>query len=277
VVKVLKADGSLAQELTGSGTLQSVSWSADGKLVAIGSETGAVTVWDVKTKKSKKTENACKDRAKVETLSWNPKDQPLLAIGCGGQSGAYVYRWMAESGDLVKDRDWRVDEAGSKPEANIRPHASWSPDGRVLALARDGDVQLWTHGSLNSIGVGDLGPVVWSPHGRILAAASGSSIKLFQPDGRPLMDLKGHTQRINSLTWNSNTDSDRLVSASEDGTIKLWNIKEDEITDAPLKYYKNRSCEWLSDYLDLRNSLILSQDKDVQSFCADVNKAGPTR
>uniref|UniRef100_A0A060TCM1 ARAD1B17490p n=1 Tax=Blastobotrys adeninivorans TaxID=409370 RepID=A0A060TCM1_BLAAD len=42
--------------------------------------------------------------------------------------------------------------------------------------------------------------------------------------GKPMVTLFGHNDRVNSLLWPEH-DSNELVSASSDGTVRMWNIK----------------------------------------------------
>jgi WD40 repeat protein/serine/threonine protein kinase len=82
--------------------------------------------------------------------------------------------------------------------------------------------------------------VVWStfsPNGQWLAVAmSDNVIRLFDTkDGRLVTELKGHT---NEITVFSFADENLLVSASLDGTARLWRLPSGEPQGPPLYHEK---------------------------------------
>jgi len=66
--------------------------------------------------------------------------------------------------------------------------------------------------------------LVISPDGRLLVSTghgNSNSIRLWRlPDGKALCSLEGHTGWIRALAMTP--DSRTLISASEDGTVRLW-------------------------------------------------------
>ncbi|GMF00643.1 unnamed protein product [[Candida] boidinii] len=72
--------------------------------------------------------------------------------------------------------------------------------------------------------------VNWSPEGDVIATGSmDNTIRLWDSKtGKPIGDaLKGHSKWISSLSWEpihlvEPGSKPRLVSASKDGTIKIW-------------------------------------------------------
>jgi WD40 repeat protein len=73
----------------------------------------------------------------------------------------------------------------------------------------------------------DQGPVyslTWSPEGNVLAAAGYGQVKLWNVEaGEKLSTLEGHTSYVWGVAWSP--DGRMLASASEDGTVRLWDAK----------------------------------------------------
>ena len=81
--------------------------------------------------------------------------------------------------------------------------------------------------------------------------------------------LKGHTDVVTSVTWNGWM----LVSASKNGTVKLWQLDkdfEDNLLDKLLVY----GCSWLNSYLE-NNPLVSKDDRDLcDGISIDRGEAG---
>jgi WD40 repeat protein len=137
---------------------------------------------------------------------------------------------------------------------------SWLPDGRVVTTGGDGDVRVdgevvtsfgpslsnhavsadgrWVllpFGHLRSL-VGEpnrnLQPFIatwtaaFSPEGRAIAGASwlgDADISLWDADGVPTGTISGHRGVVRSLAFAA---EDRLLSASEDGTVGHWPLSD---------------------------------------------------
>jgi WD40 repeat protein len=70
--------------------------------------------------------------------------------------------------------------------------------------------------------------VAWSPDGELLAAAQASLVRIY--DGaslRLLYVLTDHTAWITKLDWSA--DGSRLLTASGDGSARLWNIDRERV------------------------------------------------
>jgi WD40 repeat protein len=99
---------------------------------------------------------------------------------------------------------------------------------RLLSVAKDGTVRLWDVAAATSTAVtGAAGASVacFTPDGtRIAAGGAEPAIRIIDvATGRAVARLHGHTGRILSLE--SSPQHDRLVSASFDGTLRLWDAE----------------------------------------------------
>lgn len=64
--------------------------------------------------------------------------------------------------------------------------------------------------------------LAWSLDGRYLACGSHKNICIWDVYTQTSTRLQGHTQVVVSLAWNR--DSSRLISASQDSTVRVWDV-----------------------------------------------------
>jgi WD40 repeat protein/serine/threonine protein kinase len=108
--------------------------------------------------------------------------------------------------------------------------ATFSQDGRFLALPRAGDVELWNVRTGQKEGVfGSHGAVVgadFSPTGDRIVTGSWDTTARVWNSQTGLVELKldrGHSDRVNSSRFSP--DGDFILTASDDNTAKLWDAR----------------------------------------------------
>jgi WD40 repeat protein len=251
------------------GGIFTVIWSPDGKEIATGDGRSDVTIWDAETASILSQTSACGGDW-VQTLAWNPANNRSLAVGCFNKGDAHMLQFDPVKKDLeeIKLMDHGEKLVGDAPGVswsnNGVPGVSWSNNGKSLATSGNNRINLWRRDGtlMRSVDTGDeVGKVAWSPDGTMLAVASGNDVELWARDGHPITVLKGHSRTVNSVMWNKQT----LVSASDDGTVRLWQIDKG-FADDPLHTLLVHSCNWLRGYLE-ENPLISEEDSDLQSLC----------
>ncbi|KAG2087803.1 WD40-repeat-containing domain protein [Suillus discolor] len=141
-------------------------------------------------------------------------------------------RVASSSGDYIMI--WDIDE--QKVHDPLDNHEDtvtslcFSPDGKRLASGSlDGTVVIWdveTRAVLSTLVKGNLSSVfcvAFSPDGSKLASATKFIIRVWSPDNAELLfDINAHSDWIGNIVWSP--DSQQLVSASYDKTIKFWDL-----------------------------------------------------
>jgi WD40 repeat protein/DNA-binding MarR family transcriptional regulator len=153
--------GLLQKTLTGhSDSVNSVSWSPDGRKLATASADTTVRIWNVSSGEELSTFSGHGEA--VRSVRWSPDGTRIASADDGG--GTII--WDPESNMELETLN------GSYPVA-------WSPDGRFLATsgAVNGSVLLWDVAGgyiIKEIHTGsdEVGHITWSPDGQILATSS---------------------------------------------------------------------------------------------------------
>jgi len=207
-----------------------VAFSRDGKRLA--ADTGGdVVVWDVATGKevhSLKVREAGISEAARKTIYFVSPVVSFEGIDrlCWADPGGAIVVWDLTTGRRIGGADARAD--------GIAAAVAFSPDGRLVASAPDPRVALVRETATGRIlheMPGELYAtlVALSPDGRTAAVvrergtASASEITIWDLDAkRPLRTFVAHGTRTTSLVFGP--DGRRLVSASLDRTVKVWDV-----------------------------------------------------
>jgi WD40 repeat protein len=234
-----------------TGEVGAVAFSRDGKLLATSDECGKVRLWDVAKREIVRT---LKGHEYPRTLTFSPDDAVLFSGG-----GEKMHVWRTVTGELLhtfagrnsmcspdgkrvvaqKGKGFQVwnAETGDRlhrvPDNSLVAAVAISPDGKVLTTGgNDRVIRRWDLATGEPIRDpktrgGSTFEVQFSPKGEILATGNDKSLFLWEAaTGRMIRELKGHTGDILSARFAP--DGKTLISASKDGTVRIWNTDTGE-------------------------------------------------
>ncbi|KAK6605138.1 vegetative incompatibility protein het-e-1 [Botrytis cinerea] len=238
-----------------SGSVNSIAFSADSRLLASGSGDHTIKIWDPATGTLQQTLEGHNDWVRSIAFS---ADSKLLASGSRDHT---IKIWDAATGTLQQTLEGHSDwvrsiafSADSKLLASgsgdhtvkiwdattgtlqqtLEGHNDWvrsiafSADSKLLASgSRDHTIKIWdaTTGTLQQTLEGHSGSVnsiAFSADSKLLASGSGNhTIKIWDAaTGTLQQTLEGHNDWVRSIAFSA--DSKLLASGSRDHTIKIW-------------------------------------------------------
>jgi len=201
-----------------SGTVYSVSISADGGRLVSASSDKTVRIWDTATGRELRTLQGHKERALSVSIS--PNGERIVSGGCDG----VIKIWDTSTGSEL---------------TSIPAHDHWiwsvsfSPDGKTIVSGSfDNTIKLWNaetgapirtlHGHL-----GMVGPVAFSPDGKHIAGgAEQAMVKIWNADsGVEVATLPRHSgeEYYSAYGITFSPDGRRIVAAGE--TSKVWDLE----------------------------------------------------
>jgi len=217
-------------------TIEAVTFSPDGTLVAAGGANGEVWIWRVADRRLLYTfyghiglggyDNP------ITNVSFSPDGQIIASAGLDDT----VYIWSLKEGHMLH-------RLGNPSDLNERRAIAFSPNGQLLATGGDTEnVEVWSvpQGQLvatlsdKQSGAFSL---AWSHDGRLLAAGGGirlddgvatrpydMDIRIWDIQTQQVkLRLHGHTGNVTGIFFMP--DGRTLVSGSEDKSIRIWNVK----------------------------------------------------
>ncbi len=197
------------------GSVLAVSFSPDGALLAAGTASCDIRIWQVN------------DGVPLLTLKghdhwvWSIAFSPSGKLLVSGSVDQTVRLWDVQSGKLLMLLAGHINRVRS---------VAFSPDQRLIASgSNDRTIRIWDVKSGQSLHVltghdSWVWSVAFSPDGNLLASASSdNTIRLW--DARTwqcLRVLEGHSDRVISVAFSP--DGRLLVSGGADRTVQLWDV-----------------------------------------------------
>ncbi len=195
----------------------SVAFSPDGQTLAAGGDYGSpdIRMWDLHDGENIRTLTGHTER--IMSVTFSPDGQ-IIASGSADNT---VRLWNPHNGNLKNTLTGHTQTVKS---------IAFSPDGQTLASgSRDRTIRLWNpnNGKLKKTLTGYtdwINPVAFSPDGTILVSGNGRAIRLWNTRTDEHKNfLEGHTAHILSVVFSP--DGTTLASASEDKTVRLWDVQ----------------------------------------------------
>lgn len=209
-----------------------MSWSPDGRLLLLAGFVNDATVWEWIEDHDgywQQRDSLVGSKSQVHQFSWSPDGSRL----------AYIDMAQLKVWDLETDKTTIRFDTQTRPLNSI----AWSPDGGRLAMADTGnssirilDTESWqVVGTLSVPGDQSMiNSLDWSPDGtRLVTGSVDGTVRIWQRvsvaaaenAGSPWQQntvLTGHERSITGLVWSADG---LLLSSSEDGTIRHWDIQ----------------------------------------------------
>ena len=228
-----------------------VALSASGKLLAAGTTTGEVRLWQAETLTPL---FICPGHADgVRSVAFSP-DGKLLVSG----SEDFTLRiWNTSTGKCL-----RILSGHRGPVRSI----AFSPDGWTIASAsEDSTVRIWDaiSGRGQAILEGHLGwvrCVAFNIDGTVLVSGGDdATIRLWDMDtGNAIANLHGHQSAVRAIAYCPG--SDILASGSDDMTIRLWDVSSEESA---------QRCRVVQGHTDLIRAIAFSSDGKLFASSSD--------
>ena len=176
-IKLLSLDGKELNTLKGYSGRNDISFSPDGKTLAVPNNDNTIQRWRIADGKQLPSLGLAAKiiqggRVQSTSVSFSP-DSKLLASGSDNGS---IRLWNLENGEVIRQLNGHTDDINS---------VNFSPDGKILASGSgDNTIRLW---SLNGTELGKIegykrGRAYFSPDGKILAVVSGDTVTLLSID-----------------------------------------------------------------------------------------------
>ena len=222
--------------VTGS-KIHTVSRSADGRYLAVGTSAGEVTIWDPLTRSliaKKKVSHQ-----PINDIRWHPVLPELSVAG----SDSTVTQWAFERGqstpciDAVGQYEPSLHHMNTLSGHRRRVFSiAYSLSGALLASAgEDRTVRLWHRNELQSATTihhpGRVFCLAFLTSGGTEYLASGcedGAVRIFNRQGELIEMFRGHRGQVNALVWNNSAECHwDIASAGADGTVRLWNLSKE--------------------------------------------------
>ncbi|HBB33868.1 MAG TPA: hypothetical protein DC064_19240, partial [Cyanobacteria bacterium UBA9273] len=251
-VKLWRRDGQLLKTLPGhNDTVRSISFSQNGKTMATGSEDKTAILWSI-------------DGNKIATFKGHSDAVISLSISPDGKtiasSDGKSFKLWNYNGQEIRT----IKTADGNDIVNVS-NISFSPDGKTITAVHDGAIESWsTDGTLIKTITVQYGFswATFSANSQMFAGYDGNSVILLTNEGLNLY-LPGHSSDVTSLSFSP--DGKLLASASQDNTVKLWNLERRDLTTV-----ENKGTTSLTFSKDSQ-TIVTANDDAVQLWQRDDN------
>ncbi|MEZ4706892.1 MAG: WD40 repeat domain-containing protein [Caldilineaceae bacterium] len=234
-VLVTLADHSRELLDVSSDEVSAVAWSQDGQRLLTASYDTTARIWRLAAASELPTFS--RSTSNVSAAVWNHDESWLLTASQDGTASV----WNAQTGVI----SFTVSHPATDDQAGGIWQAKWNQaETQILTAGGDGTARLWNaaNGAPMAVLGGHMGRVEWAwwnrDESRIRTgdydydgAPPKSNVNIWDTAhlDKPIAVLEGHTDLIETARWNR--DETRMVTASRDGTVRLWDTVSGEELD----------------------------------------------
>jgi RNA polymerase sigma factor (sigma-70 family) len=196
--------------------------SQDGRLLAVWSGRGPVTIWDTQTGQVRCTLQGERSRLEYGGLAFSPDGKTLASAWAEhfGARDATVSLWDTATGALR--RRFRV------PRDGLREQMHFSADGRRLLIPAGCLVRLWDIGTGQEVlqqeaHAYSVRSLAFTPDGRSIVSGGAETIRVWDAKtGQQRQVMAAHRWSVNRLLVRP--DGRTVVSCGADGTLRLHDL-----------------------------------------------------
>jgi WD40 repeat protein len=227
------------------GNIRSMAVTQDGSLLAVGSDDGKITVWELNAKKKVSAwcafpdpqatdETTCSTIGSIRGMTFSPDGKFLVS---GGSEDVYARLWEVSTGTLKSV----TPESSEGGHTNTVSAMAFNGPDEVITASWDNTVRVWRldgeerkfvlidvlYGHANSIWT-----VTIHPNGKMFASGSSDeSVILWKTD--QLNQIGTQVAKLGENVWALAIAPNRKQVAAGDGTgrIQLWNFDGTSLTE----------------------------------------------
>lgn len=224
-----------------SGLIKAIAWS-DNDLLAVagGGDDEHIAIWDVSTgeiiqRLQIEYATAASIYSNLSVAKWSPDGSSIATLSPEKLDLVRIWLWGA-----VTYEGTPVYEAYVRDSHFALPILEWSPDGNLLTSAsctvNNLDCVVWILNVstaeltyLEDHHIHFIDAIVWKPDGSMLAVSSRRNgvINFLNPETGDLMgQIEPDGEVVSDIVWSP--DGQKLVSATKDGVIQIWEIEYQE-------------------------------------------------
>ncbi|MCR5036683.1 MAG: TIR domain-containing protein [Bacteroidales bacterium] len=270
-----------------TGELTSVAFSPEGDHILSASKDKTIRIWDAVTGETIRILGC---NGEVYVASFSPDGK--LIVSASYKNTVSIFNW--ETGNILYKLDGDATTAVFSPDGKrvLAGHWIWeletmgtnrifnngksstivyfSPDGR-LAVTTDETINVWdieTGELIKTIEDGFYGGshFAFSSDGKWIASVLGADFQIWNlKTGKLINNFEEHTGYVNSIVFSP--DGKRLVSASNDGTARVWDVE----TGEELQVFEHRKgVDHASFSPDGKRVVTACQDKNLWQWDTDT-------
>ncbi|HEY9849983.1 MAG TPA: caspase family protein [Leptolyngbyaceae cyanobacterium] len=267
-VKLWKKNGSLITTLKGhEEDVNYVSFSPDNQIVASASSDRTVILWQIDVNSPQKLIKKTILKGHTGRI-WSVEFSPDGKLIASASDDGTIKIWNKEGGALIANLTGHT--------ASVRSASFGSSSKMLVSVSEDSTIRIWTWKEnpknwavktlTNQSNRSYL--VKFSPNYKLITATSADgTIKFWDAESKKeLPSIGRHRDIVYDINFRS--DSQQIVTASRDKTVRIWSLVFDNDKNLKLNVDNllKQGCHKLSDYLE-NNSKAQTEHRDVKKIC----------